>query len=71
MAFTTTDEGSGLDSNFDTGALVTKGELYAILAQLKETQKPKKVCGGSWEDFVFAVAMLCCVAYMFCFVFAL
>ena len=39
MAFTTTDEGSGLDSNFDTGALVTKGELYAILAQLKETQK--------------------------------
>ena len=39
MAYTKTDEGSGLDSNFDTGALVTKGELYAILAQLKETQK--------------------------------
>ena len=39
MAYTITDEGSGLDSNFDTGALVTKGELYAILAQLKETQK--------------------------------
>jgi len=39
MAYTTPGEGSGLDSNFDTGALVTKGELYAILAQLKETQK--------------------------------
>ena len=39
MAYINTDEGSGLDSNFDTGALVTKGELYAILAQLKETQK--------------------------------
>ena len=38
MAYTITDEGSGLDTTFDN-SYVTKNELYTILEQLKTTER--------------------------------